>query len=222
MQDIDSAVGQFSTWVDSTYPDALHPHLLIHRRLGKVTEEVGEVTDAIGGYFGENPRKGITHTLDGLQGELLDVAVAALGAWEHLDGNTGRAGTALLNRFRSSRWPHQPMITGEPLEQLNGHVTAFTAEFTGDLPSGEPAELSMRRRHADLTVAAGNLARELTAYTTDDGETVTLDGLMKTLLSVAAVALSIHENTAACGATGTALAEKLTHVLHRSGAATAE
>ncbi|MGW8431784.1 hypothetical protein ACWGJ9_11875 [Curtobacterium citreum] len=75
----------------------------------------------------------------------------------------------------------------------------------------------MRRRHADLTQAAGNLARELTAYTTTGGEAVTRDGVMATLLNVAVIALTVHENTAPRGTTGTALAAKVSRLLDRVG-----
>ena len=47
------------------------------------------------GLTGQNPRKGVTHTIDDVRKELLDVAVTALGAIEHLDGNQGRSLDAL-------------------------------------------------------------------------------------------------------------------------------
>jgi NTP pyrophosphatase (non-canonical NTP hydrolase) len=49
-------------------------------RILKVTEESGEVAAAWVGVTGQNPRKGITHTLDDVADELCDVAVAALVA----------------------------------------------------------------------------------------------------------------------------------------------
>ncbi len=214
---IDDGISRFSAWLDATYPRDLHPCLVLHRRLGKVTEEVGEVTEAIGGYFGENPRKGDTHTLDDLQGEILDVAVAALGAWEHLNGNSGQAGTALISRIRRDFPDDQPPTATGHDNDLNEYLAWITAEFTRTLPGLEPAELSMRRRHADLTQAAGNLARELTAYTTTGGETVTKDGLLATLLNVAVLALTIHENTTSRGTTGTALRVKVAWLLDRVG-----
>jgi len=65
----------------------------------KVVSEVGEAHDALGGMLGENPRKGVTHTMDDLIGELLDVAVAALGAVEHLMGNPGRSIELLADKI---------------------------------------------------------------------------------------------------------------------------
>ena len=47
------------------------------RVIGKLTEEQGEVAQAWIGYTGQNPRKGVTHTLPEVAGELVDVMVAA-------------------------------------------------------------------------------------------------------------------------------------------------
>lgn len=47
------------------------------------------------GATGQNPRKGQTHTIDDVNSELLDVALTALGAYEHLNDHTGGALRAL-------------------------------------------------------------------------------------------------------------------------------
>lgn len=60
-------------------------------RVAKITEEAGEATAALIGVTGSNPRKGKTHSADDVVEELLDVAVTALGAVEHLRGNAGDA-----------------------------------------------------------------------------------------------------------------------------------
>ncbi|MGW7242143.1 MazG-like family protein [Streptomyces sp. NPDC054804] len=49
-------------------------------RILKLSEEVGEVAEAVIGATGQNPRKGVTHTWDDVQGELCDVAITALVA----------------------------------------------------------------------------------------------------------------------------------------------
>lgn len=97
-----------SVLIDSTYPADLDTEAHRWRRCAKVAEEVGEVTEALLGLAGENPRKGITHDLGQLRKELLDVALAALGAIAHLDGNTGdpmndlaRHTDATLDRLRA-------------------------------------------------------------------------------------------------------------------------
>lgn len=53
-------------------------------RVMKVTEEAGEVAQAWIGAHGANPRKGYSHTLDDVAGELADVVLAALVAMESL------------------------------------------------------------------------------------------------------------------------------------------
>lgn len=67
------------------------PEAVTWGRLGKLTEEAGEVITAYIGATGQNPRKGITNTMEKVLEELLDVAVTALGAYEHIDGHQGRA-----------------------------------------------------------------------------------------------------------------------------------
>lgn len=49
-------------------------------RLLKLSEEVGEVAEAVIGVTGQNPRKGVTHTWDDVEAELCDVAITALVA----------------------------------------------------------------------------------------------------------------------------------------------
>ncbi|MER6469570.1 MazG-like family protein [Streptomyces collinus] len=49
-------------------------------RILKLSEEVGEVAEAVIGATGQNPRKGVTHTWDDVQSELCDVAITALVA----------------------------------------------------------------------------------------------------------------------------------------------
>jgi len=80
----EGAIRKISDLVDSTYPPNLNPEAWLWRRCAKVCEEAGEVTEALLGMTGENPRKGVTHTQNDLVVELLDVALAALGAVAHL------------------------------------------------------------------------------------------------------------------------------------------
>ncbi|MGW7817996.1 MazG-like family protein [Streptomyces puniciscabiei] len=49
-------------------------------RVLKLSEEVGEVAEAIIGTTGQNPRKGVTHTWEDVQAELCDVVITALVA----------------------------------------------------------------------------------------------------------------------------------------------
>jgi NTP pyrophosphatase (non-canonical NTP hydrolase) len=49
-------------------------------RVLKLSEEVGEVAEAIIGATGQNPRKGVTHTWEDVEAELCDVVITALVA----------------------------------------------------------------------------------------------------------------------------------------------
>lgn len=60
------------------------PHLL-RVRIGKLYEEAGEVEEALIAFEGSNPRKAQrSAAIIEVETELLDVMVAAAGAWLHL------------------------------------------------------------------------------------------------------------------------------------------
>lgn len=92
-----SAAGQLVTiseWIDSANAHR-DPEAVSWGRITKIGEEFGETIGAWIGCTGQNPRKGLTHTLDDVRKELLDVALTALGAYEHLSDHTGRSLLAL-------------------------------------------------------------------------------------------------------------------------------
>lgn len=60
-------------------------------RLAKLAEETGEVIAAYIGATGQNPRKGVTTSMRSVLSELMDAAVTALAAAEHILGNNGEA-----------------------------------------------------------------------------------------------------------------------------------
>lgn len=78
-----------------TYLDAV-PDTRLLWRVGKLGEENGEVVEALFGAMGENFRKGVTNGLDKVEYELLDAALASLGAVCHLHGNEDVDPLALL------------------------------------------------------------------------------------------------------------------------------
>jgi hypothetical protein len=79
-----------SEWIDAGNAHR-DPEAVTWGRLAKIAEENGEVIQAYIGATGQNPRKGITCSLEAVLEELLDVAITALGAYEHIDGHQGRA-----------------------------------------------------------------------------------------------------------------------------------
>lgn len=85
-----------SRWIDDHPANAARDReAALWGRIAKVTEEAGEVVAAFIAVTGQNPRKPASGSLDDVTKELLDVAVTALAAVEHLRGNDGGALGAL-------------------------------------------------------------------------------------------------------------------------------
>src|SRR5690349_288750 len=81
-----------SKWIDDSRENyKREPEAKTWGRLAKIAEETGEVIAAYIGYTSQNPRKGYSHTFDDVLKEVLDVALTALCAAEHLAGNKGDA-----------------------------------------------------------------------------------------------------------------------------------
>jgi NTP pyrophosphatase (non-canonical NTP hydrolase) len=108
-------ITELNNWIDNSPANRQRdPEAALWGRVSKVMEEHGEVLEAIVnaqgqavgraiaaliGATGQNPRKGVTHTLDDVRKELLDVALTALCAVEHLDGGGGVAMAALQHHI---------------------------------------------------------------------------------------------------------------------------
>ncbi|MBV2353709.1 MazG-like family protein [Streptomyces sp. J2-1] len=69
-------------------------------RVLKLSEEVGEVAEALIGATGQNPRKGVTHTWSDVESELCDVAITALVALRTLTPTPEATFTTHLTRVR--------------------------------------------------------------------------------------------------------------------------
>ncbi|MFD3381798.1 MULTISPECIES: MazG-like family protein [unclassified Streptomyces] len=67
-------------------------------RMLKLSEEVGEVAEAVIGATGQNPRKGVSHTWDDVQAELCDVIITAAVALRTLTPDTREVFAAHLAR----------------------------------------------------------------------------------------------------------------------------
>ncbi len=83
-------------WLDGE--STLPPEQVRLLRILKLSEEAGEVAQAVIGATGQNPRKGHSHTWDDVQSELCDVILTAMVALRTLtpearqvfEGNMGR------------------------------------------------------------------------------------------------------------------------------------
>lgn len=92
-----AAMTRLSQWIDDAPANAArNPEALTWSRLAKVAEECGEVIAAYIGFTGQNPRKGVTHTGQDVESELLDVALTALLAYEHVTNHRGDCVVDLL------------------------------------------------------------------------------------------------------------------------------
>lgn len=78
MDDVWGTVGELVGWLDEK--SVLPPETEKLLRIMKLTEEAGEVTQAVIGTLGQNPRKGVTHTWDDVRAELCDVMLTAMVA----------------------------------------------------------------------------------------------------------------------------------------------
>jgi NTP pyrophosphatase (non-canonical NTP hydrolase) len=78
--DVFADVADITAWLDTCNPSGPHEDSM---RVLKLVEESGEAAAAYIGMVGQNPRKGVTHSLDDLLGELADVALTALCAMQH-------------------------------------------------------------------------------------------------------------------------------------------
>lgn len=72
-------VGELTAWLDAQAADE-DPDRTALTRILKLSEEIGEVAEAVIGATGRNPRKVSGHTWDDVRGELCDVVVTGMVA----------------------------------------------------------------------------------------------------------------------------------------------
>jgi NTP pyrophosphatase (non-canonical NTP hydrolase) len=106
MDDAWGTIEQIVDWLDAS--STLPPETEKLLRIMKLTEETGEVTQAVTGTMGQNPRKGVTHTWDDVQAELCDVIFTAMVALTTLTPDARETFKTHLVRVadRSLRQPH--------------------------------------------------------------------------------------------------------------------
>ncbi|MFJ9180503.1 MazG-like family protein [Streptomyces sp. NPDC102360] len=80
-----ATIDQLRAWLDANNSRPPHEALLL--RILKLAEEVGEVSEAVIGAVGQNPRKGVSHSWADVESELCDVVVTALVALGTLTPN---------------------------------------------------------------------------------------------------------------------------------------
>lgn len=103
-------LAQISSYVTGSYPPGMDPELVMRRRVGKVNVEAGELADAVEGFTGENPRKGVYATREDVIKELLDCASASLCAVEHMTGDRGLSVSLLASQVEGN-WARLSAVT---------------------------------------------------------------------------------------------------------------
>ncbi|MGA5206994.1 MazG-like family protein [Streptomyces variegatus] len=93
-----STIDALSEWLDTNRPVEDREGVLL--RILKLSEEVGEVSQAVIGATGQNPRKGVTHTWEDVQAELCDVVITALMALRMLTPEAREVFGGHLERVR--------------------------------------------------------------------------------------------------------------------------
>lgn len=83
-------LSEISVWIDE-HNEGMDPMFSLVMRYVKVIEELGETVAEIIGMLGQNPRKGVTSTLEDVIKEGNDTALTILGANESARGNKGLA-----------------------------------------------------------------------------------------------------------------------------------
>ncbi|MGW0914039.1 MazG-like family protein [Streptomyces sp. NPDC002784] len=105
--DLWSGIDELWSWLEANRPlDGREAMLL---RMLKLSEEVGEVAEAVIGATGQNPRKGVTHTWDDVQAELCDVVITALVALRTLTPDTREVFAGHLARVRERSLGRPPV-----------------------------------------------------------------------------------------------------------------
>ncbi|MGW7287744.1 MazG-like family protein [Streptomyces sp. NPDC054847] len=89
-------IGRLHDWLHAhaKYP----PEQEILLRVLKLSEEVGEVAQAVIGAKGQNPRKGTTHNWQDVEAELCDVIITAMVALRTLTPDAGEVFASHLDR----------------------------------------------------------------------------------------------------------------------------
>jgi len=136
-------LSRMSQWIDDHPANRKRSPLenLMLRTSVKMHEERGEVNAALIGMSGQNPRKGVTHSIDDVESELLDWAIVALGGVEHIHGNDGSSMARLAaklvkihdrmeaKRTEAARLTLDEFKTAEPMVDLNAETERMRASL---------------------------------------------------------------------------------------------
>ncbi|MFF3874258.1 MazG-like family protein [Streptomyces sp. NPDC001978] len=100
--DLWDSIDDLWAWLEANRPQEASnaQEATVLMRVLKLSEEVGEVAQAVIGATGRNPRKGVTHDWDDVQAELCDVVITAMVALRTLTPDAREVFTGHLARVR--------------------------------------------------------------------------------------------------------------------------
>lgn len=90
-------IGQLVEWLDRE--STTSPEVARLLRVLKISEEAGEVAEAIHGVTGSNPRKGESHTWEHVQKELCDVILTSMVALKTITPDADKVFTERLKHI---------------------------------------------------------------------------------------------------------------------------
>ncbi|MFF9910746.1 MazG-like family protein [Streptomyces sp. NPDC013457] len=91
-----NTVDRLTSWISAHH--TLPPEQDVLLRVLKLSEEVGEVAEAVIGATGQNPRKGASHTWQDVESELCDVIITAMVALRTLTPDAAEVFAGHLRR----------------------------------------------------------------------------------------------------------------------------
>ncbi|GAB2920351.1 MazG-like family protein [Streptomyces mayteni] len=97
MDDTWQTIERLRAWLDAESP--VPPDTAKLLRIMKIGEEFGEVTEAVHGATGANPRKGHSHTWDDVIKELCDVTLTSMVALATLTDDAQKVFEARLQEI---------------------------------------------------------------------------------------------------------------------------
>ncbi|MFG2309695.1 MazG-like family protein [Streptomyces sp. NPDC048566] len=114
-------VDRLHGWLDANPAHGGTDGLLL--RVLKLSEEVGEVAEAVIGATGQNPRKGVSHSWDDVRSELCDVVVTAMVALRGLTPDAREVFAAHLAAVRDRSLSTAPRPSSAPPPGRTGQQT---------------------------------------------------------------------------------------------------
>ncbi|MBZ4320756.1 MazG-like family protein [Streptomyces huiliensis] len=106
MRETWNTVERLVEWLDAE--STVSPEMARLLRVLKISEEAGEVAEAIHGVTGSNPRKGDSHTWEDVEAELCDVILTGMVALKTITPNAAEAFERRLAHVAERSLGHRP------------------------------------------------------------------------------------------------------------------